>query len=75
MNAQVVISRSRSDGEGVPAVQILTNLIRTDSSLRVSSCLGKWQCCLWYHSKGETSGHFTNRYIPLLYLKLGGFFM
>ena len=28
-----------------------------------------------YHSKGETSGHFTNRYIPLLYLKLGGFFM
>lgn len=27
------------------------------------------------HSKGETSGHFTNRYIPLLYLKPGGFFI
>jgi hypothetical protein len=31
--------------------------------------------CFIYHSKGETSGHLTNIYIPLMYLKLGGFFM
>lgn len=28
-----------------------------------------------YHSYGDTSGHLTNRYIPLLYLNPGGFFM
>ena len=28
-----------------------------------------------YHSYTEISGHLTKRYIPLLYLNAGGFFM
>ena len=71
VDAQVVISWGRSDREGMPVTDKEQSVWETAIFL-----ITIWvYICIHYHSKFDTSGHLTNRYIPLLYLNPGGLVM